>query len=127
MFILVYYAFYALNKKIDPFLDRVLAFVVVLDFYLSYQIIVFSDVHEKYGPRGPPLILREYDPVLGITINRTTYPLEMNGQYYQAVLALEQIKHIILQHIFAIFTILTVLYAVHIATKKFMESTEGRQ
>jgi hypothetical protein len=123
LYVLVYFAFLLISKKEDvPFLDRVLLFVIALDFYLGFQIIVFSNVHEKYGANGPPLILKDYDPILGVEVNRTTYPLAVRGEYYQAILTLSQIQHIVLQYIFAILMVLTIIYSTYIATKKFVNS-----
>jgi len=126
IYTLIYFAFYVLNKKADPFLDRLFVFIAVLDFYLGFQIWVFSNIHEKYGINGPPLILREYDPILGIEVNRTTYPLAMRGEYYQAFLALSQIQHIILEYIFTILGVLAIIYAVYFSTKRFIENSEGK-
>jgi hypothetical protein len=125
IYTIIYFAFYILNKKADPFLDRLFVFIVALDFYLGFQILVFSNVHEKYGINGPALILTENDPVLG-PVNRTTYPLAMRGEYYQALLAISQIQHIVLQYIFAILSVLAIVYALYLSTKKFVESTEEK-
>jgi len=123
LYVLVYFAFLLISKKEDvPFLNKIFLFVIALDFYLGFQIFVFSNVHEKYGVNGPPLIIREYDPISGIEVNRTTYPLAVRGDYYQAILTLSQIQHTILQYIFAILMILTILYSTYIATKKFVNS-----
>jgi len=125
LYILAYFAFLHLSKREDvPFLDRVLLFVIALDFYLGFQIFVFSHVHEKYGVNGPPLILREYDPILDIEVNRTTYPLAVRGDYYQSVLALSQIQHTVLQYIFIILMALAIIYFTYISTKKFINSNK---
>jgi hypothetical protein len=123
IYILAYFAFLRLSKKEDvPFLDKILLFVIALDFYLGFQIFVFSHIHEKYGVNGPPLILREYDPISGTEINRTTYPLAVRGDYYQSILALSQIQHTVLQYIFVILMILAMLSFLYISTKKFINS-----
>jgi len=123
---LVYLGFYILNRKVDPFLDRVFIFIIALDFYLAYQLVVFSEVHEKYGANGPALILRQTDPITGDPVNVTTYPLSRSGDYYQAVLALSQIQYIVLQYIFVILMILALFYLVYVSTKKLTDSAEGK-
>ncbi len=123
IYILVYFAFLLISKREDvPFLDRFLLFVIAFDFYLGFQIFVFSDVHERYGVNGPPLILKEYDPISGAQINITTYPLAMRGEYYQSVLTLSQIQYIILQYVFNILAVLGILYFMYIITKKVVHS-----
>jgi len=123
IYILIYFAFLLLSKKEDvPFLDRFLVFIIAFDFYLGFQIFVFSNVHDKYGVNGPPLILREYDPILNTEVNRTTYPLAMRGEYYQSILTLSSIQHIILQYIFGILAVLGIVYSLYIVTKRFVNN-----